>query len=135
MCETSTDSTHRFLHAILHLEALEQCLTIQDAKQALSSFPVKIEDVYRKTWQRIVNQTSQRVALARFLLFWVLYAKRPLTIDELRRGAAAAPDTHRFDPERMAAEPFLMSLCCGLLRVDEESKLVHLVRKSQAHLY
>jgi ankyrin repeat domain-containing protein 50 len=134
MCEVLTDATSRFLHAILHLEALEQCVTIHDAKYALSSFPTKIEDVYHKTWQRIISQSPQRVALARLLLLWVMYTKRRLTIEELRWAVATAPDTHRFEAERMVAEPFLMSLCCGLLRVDEKSKSVHLVRKSQAWL-
>jgi hypothetical protein len=39
MSVVSTDATSRFLHAILHLEVPEQCLTIRDAESALSSFP------------------------------------------------------------------------------------------------
>ncbi|KAH6917863.1 hypothetical protein BKA70DRAFT_1245560 [Coprinopsis sp. MPI-PUGE-AT-0042] len=42
-----------FLHVALHLEALRECTSIHEVKEALATFPTTIEDLYLQTWQRI----------------------------------------------------------------------------------
>jgi hypothetical protein len=54
-----------------------------------------------------------------------------MTLDELRHGVAASHDqvTHTFEPGQLVSETTLITLCCGLAVVEEESRLVRLVRK------
>ncbi|KAH6889026.1 hypothetical protein BKA70DRAFT_884392 [Coprinopsis sp. MPI-PUGE-AT-0042] len=116
-----------FLHASLQIDALGECLSAQDVTDTLKAFPSSIEDVYRQTWARISNESHKHASLAKAVLVWVLNASRSMTIDELERAMATSPDTHKFEPRRLVPETTLVSLCGGLIAVEEESRLVRLV--------
>ncbi|KAH6909542.1 ankyrin repeat-containing domain protein [Coprinopsis sp. MPI-PUGE-AT-0042] len=119
-----------FLHADLQLQALHQCLSIQDARDTLSQFPERIDDIYLRTWERISDsQPPKHTALARLVLLWVVFATREMTIDELRRAVAAAqnPKGHTFEAARMVPEASMTSACCGLITVDERTRVVRLI--------
>ncbi|KAH6889033.1 ankyrin repeat-containing domain protein [Coprinopsis sp. MPI-PUGE-AT-0042] len=116
-----------FLHASLQIDALGECLSAQDVTDTLKAFPSSIEDVYRQTWARISNESHKHASLAKAVLVWVLNASRSMTIDELERAVATSPDTHKFEPRRLVPETTLVSLCGGLIAVEEESRLVRLV--------
>jgi hypothetical protein len=126
-------STHfgirRFLHASLQLDALCHCLSAHHVKKIIEQFPSEIKDVYSQTWRRILNQHSLHVDLAKTILLWVVYAARPMTIDELRCAVATSPDKDEFEPARMVPEATLLGLCQGLVVLEEESRLVRLVRE------
>lgn len=55
-----------------------------------------------------------------------------MTIDEIERAVATCPVTHKFEPALRIPETTLVSICRGLITVDEDSRLVRLVRKSQS---
>ncbi|KAH6889054.1 ankyrin repeat domain-containing protein 50 [Coprinopsis sp. MPI-PUGE-AT-0042] len=116
-----------FLHASLQLDALGECFSVQDVRDTLKSFPSSIGDVYRQTWARISNEGHKHASLAKLVLVWVLNASRSMTIEELERVVAFSPDTHKFEPDRLVPETTLISLCGGLIVVEEESRLVRLV--------
>ncbi|KAH6916230.1 hypothetical protein BKA70DRAFT_1395850 [Coprinopsis sp. MPI-PUGE-AT-0042] len=116
-----------FLHAPLQLEALGECFSAQDVRNTLKVFPSSIEDVYRQTWARITNEGCKHTTLAQAVLVWVLNASRPMTIDELERAVATSPDTYKFEIDRLVPGATLISLCGGLVTVEEESRLVRLV--------
>ncbi|KAH6906791.1 hypothetical protein BKA70DRAFT_1150971, partial [Coprinopsis sp. MPI-PUGE-AT-0042] len=116
-----------FLHASLQLDALSGCLSPQDVSDTLKVFPSSIEDVYRKTWTRISNQTRKYAALAKSVLVWVLNASRSMTMEELERAVATSPDTHKFEASRRVPGTTILSLCGGLITLEEESRLVRLV--------
>ncbi|KAH6914320.1 ankyrin repeat-containing domain protein [Coprinopsis sp. MPI-PUGE-AT-0042] len=116
-----------FLHASLQIDALGECLSAQDVTDTLKAFPSSIEDVYRQTWDRISNESHKHASLAKAVLVWVLNASRSMTIDELERAVATSPDTHKFEPRRLVPETTLVSLCGGLITVEEESRVVRLV--------
>jgi ankyrin repeat domain-containing protein 50 len=120
----------RFLHAALQLEALCECLTLGEIKRTLKTFPSSIQDVHRQTWARIVNRNPTRVSLAKSILLWVLYAMRPMTINELQRAVATSPETYKFEPDEVVPGMSLVALCRGLVSFEEESSVVRLVRKS-----
>jgi ankyrin repeat domain-containing protein 50 len=101
--------------------------------QTLDSFPEKIEDVYRQTYQRILDSEPHQSSQAQRAFIWVLNAKQPMAIDQLRHALATCPITHRFEPARLMSEAALVSVCRGLIVVDKESQLVRLVRKSSSH--
>ncbi|KAH6889059.1 hypothetical protein BKA70DRAFT_885720 [Coprinopsis sp. MPI-PUGE-AT-0042] len=116
-----------FLHASLQLDALGKCFSAQDVRDTLKAFPSSIEDVYHQTWSRISNEGRKHASLAQAALIWVLNASRSMTIDELERAVATSPDTHKFEPGRLVPGATLISLCGGLITVEEESRLVRLV--------
>ncbi|KAH6889061.1 hypothetical protein BKA70DRAFT_1409263 [Coprinopsis sp. MPI-PUGE-AT-0042] len=116
-----------FLHASLQLDALGECLSDQDVRDTLKSFPSSIEDVYRQTWARISNQSHKHASLAKAVLVWVLNASRSMTMDELERAVATSPSTYKFEPNRVVPGTTLVSLCGGLITIGEDSRLVRLV--------
>ncbi|KAH6903949.1 hypothetical protein BKA70DRAFT_582864 [Coprinopsis sp. MPI-PUGE-AT-0042] len=116
-----------FLHAKLRLEALHQCVSALDVEETLEAFPTDIEDIYTKTWQRIIHQGPKQSSLAKLVLLWITHAHGEMTIDALRRAVATSPETHVFDPKRMVPEALLISVCCGLVSVDDKTKIVRLI--------
>jgi ankyrin repeat domain-containing protein 50 len=100
----------------------------------LKYFPSKIGDVYLHTWERILNQNAEHVLLVKAVFLWVLNAQRSMTIEELRMAIATSPETHKFEPGRMIPRSTVLSLCCGLVTVEEESQLVRLVREWLSNL-
>ncbi|KAH6873711.1 hypothetical protein BKA70DRAFT_281942 [Coprinopsis sp. MPI-PUGE-AT-0042] len=116
-----------FLHASLQLDALCECATAHEVRQTLEEFPLNIQDVYRQTWQRILEQRSSHVLLAKTALVWVLNSSRSMTIEELERAVATSPETYKFERDRLAPGEALIAFCRGLVILEEESRLVRLV--------
>ncbi|KAH6909473.1 hypothetical protein BKA70DRAFT_1561718 [Coprinopsis sp. MPI-PUGE-AT-0042] len=116
-----------FLHAFLQMDAIQQCLSIRDVKQTLQNFPSQIEDAYVQTFNRISHQSSRHVVIAKNALMWVLNTPRPMTVAELQHTVATHPETFRFEQDRVVPETSLIPLCCGLIAVDDQSRLVRLV--------
>jgi ankyrin repeat domain-containing protein 50 len=119
----------RFLHAKLQLEALRNCVCALDLEETLQAFPMDIHTIYTKTWERICAQEPKLANLAKLVLLWITHADTELTIDTLRRAVATSPETHAFDPKRMVPEALLLSVCCGLISLDQKTRLVRLIRE------
>ena len=111
------------------MAALQECTTLHRVRETLANFPLRIEDVYIRTWNRILSQTQGQALLVRLCISWVLNAARSLTVDELRHAIAMCPRTCQFDPERLVPVDSLIAACCGLLVVDEKTQLIRLVRE------
>ncbi|KAH6879581.1 hypothetical protein BKA70DRAFT_207350 [Coprinopsis sp. MPI-PUGE-AT-0042] len=116
-----------FLHASLQLATLRECPNVREVKKTLATFPSDIDDLYCKTWQRILDLAPAKSLLARNTLTWVVHATRSLTIEELLEAVATCPDTHRFEQDRLVQEATLIGLCHGLVAVEEKTRLVRLV--------
>ncbi|KAH6873701.1 hypothetical protein BKA70DRAFT_1028051, partial [Coprinopsis sp. MPI-PUGE-AT-0042] len=116
-----------FLHASLQLDALCECATAYEVRQTLEKFPSSIQDVYLQTWNRVLEQKSSHVLLAKTALLWVLNSSRPMSIEELERAVAISPETYKLEPTRLAPGTTLIAFCRGLVTLEEESKLVRLV--------
>ncbi|KAH6907374.1 hypothetical protein BKA70DRAFT_1401200 [Coprinopsis sp. MPI-PUGE-AT-0042] len=127
-----TKTVHRksggmFLHAKLQLEALRHCISPLDVEETLANFPTDIEVIYSKTWKRILAQGPKHSSLAKLVLLWITHAYGEMTIEMLRRVIATSPETHALEPKRMVPEGLLISVCCGLVSVDEKTRLVRLM--------
>ncbi|KAH6909910.1 hypothetical protein BKA70DRAFT_179835 [Coprinopsis sp. MPI-PUGE-AT-0042] len=119
-----------FLHASLQLDALCRCINAREVRQTLDAFPSRIEDVYVQTWHRILEQKTNHVMFAKAALVWILNASRPMMIEELEHAVATSPDTYKFEPDRLVPGTTLVSLCRGLVTLEEESGLVRLVHNT-----
>ncbi|KAH6901152.1 hypothetical protein BKA70DRAFT_1569200 [Coprinopsis sp. MPI-PUGE-AT-0042] len=116
-----------FLHASLQLQALRECTSRHELNKTLEDFPPQVKDVYVQTWNRIINQAPGKVVLATNALAWVLYATICLTVNELRHAIATCPDTHKLDLVRLAPAETIFSACHGLMTLEGETGVVHLV--------
>ncbi|TFK21268.1 ankyrin [Coprinopsis marcescibilis] len=118
-------SSGMMLLASLQLDMLRGCLSIRDLRDSLELLPSGIDLLYAVTLERI--KTEGHIDLATRVFIWVIYAYRSLSIGELQKAVAVCPETYQFDPERIVDESLLVSVCCGLITVDQESRLVRLV--------
>jgi Ankyrin repeats (3 copies) len=81
---------------------------------------------YDDTANRIGNQERGIHELAQRVLFWIVYAKRPLTVEELRHALAVEPGTCRLDKTNLCPVKDMVSSCAGLVTVDSNIiRLVH----------
>ncbi|KAL9008772.1 MAG: hypothetical protein Q9173_006135, partial [Seirophora scorigena] len=113
--ETSTDSgspDDRFLIAVLHMDSLAKEDNLRDLKEAVHRLPEDLDKTYDEALDRINRQDSRRLARA----------NQVLKLIKLRQAATEA--------ERNATSfvsEALISTCCGLVVVEEESQTVRLV--------
>ncbi|KAH6897699.1 hypothetical protein BKA70DRAFT_1315470 [Coprinopsis sp. MPI-PUGE-AT-0042] len=91
-------------------------------------FPAKFADVYAQTWDRIINQPLGQTLLAMNIFTWVLYANRSFSIEELPDAVASCPDSHPLDSGQLVAAEILVSVCCGLITKEEDTRQFRLVR-------
>ena len=56
---------------------------------------------------------------------WILYAKRPLTAEELLQALAVRPDAPYFNRDYMSSLQTITDACLGLIVLDEQRSTVH----------
>jgi ankyrin repeat domain-containing protein 50 len=113
----------------LQLALLRECANLHDVRNTLATFPANIKDLYHQTWLRLLAQPPSKALLATHVLAWVVFATRSLRIEELQEAVAVCPNTHKFERSRLVQESVLIGFCHGLLVVEEETRLVRLVRE------
>jgi hypothetical protein len=146
----------RFLLARLYFDFLLDKNTKKEVKSALEKLSTgdkkKVErlydEAYNKVLERIEGQLPGNRDMAKKVLSWITYAKRPLTKKELCHALAVElgklDEEHIADIEDIASvcrdlitveldeeniPPFehITSLCGGLLTVDEDTNIVRLI--------
>ncbi|KAJ7305570.1 hypothetical protein DFH08DRAFT_665880, partial [Mycena albidolilacea] len=73
--------------------------------------------------------------VARLALTWVAYSKRPLTVPELREALAIEPDATSLDVDNLLDINIILSVCGGLVIVNEEMSTVRLVHYTAQHYF
>jgi Ankyrin repeats (3 copies)/Ankyrin repeats (many copies) len=76
---------------------------------------------------RIEGQIPNSRELAKQVLSWIACAKRPLTTLELRYALAVELDETELDVDNFPEIEDMVSVCAGLVTVDEESDIIRLV--------
>ena len=74
-----------------------------------------------------MSQDGDDALLAKRVLSWISYALRPMTIIEIQHATAVEDDTKAFDEEEVVDEETLISVCAGLVTIDQESNIIRLV--------
>lgn len=124
-----TDSA-RFLLAQLHLDFLIGNASPKAVRAALAklSFGSEAYDhAYKDVMERIEAQVTDKRDLAKQFLSWITYAKRQLTTSELRDALAVEIGESELDKENLPQIEDMVSVCAGLVTVDEESDTIRLV--------
>ena len=89
-----------------------------------------MNDTYDEVMARIRAQNPDDRELAENVLSWIVYARRPLSLQELQHAIAVTPDMLDMDPEALVDKLILIDVCAGLVVIDEKSSIIRLIRKS-----
>ena len=117
----------RFLIAQLHMDSLAKKQNKRDIRQGYKNLPKEINATYDEAMKRISSQVGEDVQLAKQVLSWLLYAQRPLTVTELQHALATEPEARALDEEALPDEGLLVSICAGLVVIENESSIIRLV--------
>jgi ankyrin repeat protein len=76
---------------------------------------------------RIEGQLEDQKELAKQVLSWIICGKRPLTTSELQYALAIEVGDSELDKDNLPQVEDILSVCAGLVTVDEESSIIRLV--------
>ena len=82
---------------------------------------------YKGAIQRIDDQLEGFRFLAKQVLGWLTYAERLMSITELQHAIAIELGEREFDKDNLVDPSELVSVCAGLVVVDDQSNVVRLV--------
>jgi len=122
--------SHRFLLARLHLESLTSVRSVKVPRTRLKSLPKgsnAYDRAYTEAMERIKGQNSDEQDLALQTLAWISCAKRPLSVPEIRHALAVEQDAQKLDEDNLTEVDDILSVCAGLIVVDEASQTMRLV--------
>jgi ankyrin repeat protein len=121
----------RFLLAHLHLKSLIGKISIKTVRTALKILPTGSEAAYDQAYEdvmkRIEGQITDQKKLAERVLSWITCAKRPLTTPELQYALAIETNASKLDEDNLSQVEDIVSVCAGLVTVDDESDIIRLV--------
>ena len=118
-----------FLLARLHFNSLTDKTSPKAIKvtlQAIAKGAENLYQVYDAVISRIRNQSPHSSNLAIKLLSWLVFAIRPLSIEELQHALAIEPESTEFDKDNISNIEDLVLVCKGLVSVDRESEVIRL---------
>ncbi|KAF1991001.1 purine and uridine phosphorylase [Aulographum hederae CBS 113979] len=120
-----------FLLARLHVDSLlGHSSTKKNVLSKLKTFKSgenALDLAYSDALNRIDGQPDEDRKLARRALSWITYAQRLLTTEELCHALAIESQTSFLDPNNINDIEDIISVCTGLVTIDEESKIIRLV--------
>ncbi|KAJ7440446.1 ankyrin repeat-containing domain protein [Mycena latifolia] len=123
----SSNADGMFLLAKLHTESLATKNTIKAVQEALKHLPTNLNHTYDEAMHRIHHQNEDDRHFALQALTWVAYAKRPLSVAELQEALAIEPDATTLDVDNLMDISIVLSVCAGLIIVDEAMAVVRLI--------
>ncbi|KAI9782990.1 MAG: hypothetical protein M1816_001650 [Peltula sp. TS41687] len=119
-----------FLLARLHVDSLLDKRTkskVQSTLESLSTGSKALYEAYDEAIKRIDGQLPDDSALATSVLSWITYAQRPLTTGELCHALAVKKGDEELDQDNILLVEDIVSICAGLVTVDEDSDIIRLV--------
>jgi ankyrin repeat protein len=121
---------YRFLLARLHIDSLLDKRTkskVQSTLETLSMGSKALDEAYEDAIERIKGQLPEDTALASRVLSWITYAQRALTTEEIRHALAVELDESSLNLDNLLDVEDIVSVCAGLVTIDEESNIIRLV--------
>ena len=119
-----------FLLTRLQMDSLVNQTSARHVFEALQSLPEKLSETFGDAIGRIKSQSQEYWQLARHVISWIFYARRPLKIFELREILAVEPEDTKFDPSGLHERDLILEVCCGLVSIDEQDETIRLVHYS-----
>jgi hypothetical protein len=94
------------------------------------AMPKELFDLYEIIMSKITHSEGDSKDLALRTLSWVLYAKRPFHINELREAVAIEGGDHGISEEDLTPAQILVNVCGSFLIYDEESGVIELAHET-----
>ncbi|KAF2179090.1 hypothetical protein K469DRAFT_322187 [Zopfia rhizophila CBS 207.26] len=119
-----------FLLARLHVDSLLDKRTKQkvlSTLEKLSKGLATLDEAYKEAIKRIDGQLAEDRSLARRALSWIICVQRLLTTKELCHALAIEPGNKTLNYDNLYDVEDVISVCAGLVTVDEESSIIRLV--------
>ncbi|KAF5264449.1 hypothetical protein FOXYS1_4771 [Fusarium oxysporum] len=119
-----------FLLARLYVDSLREKNSVSKLRNALAALPTgssAYDKAYQDAMERIERQHQERTAVARDVLAWLTFAKRPLKIAELRIAVIIQETDSSLDEERLMDIEDMIFVCAGLVTIDKQDETVTLI--------
>ncbi|KAJ3531377.1 hypothetical protein NM208_g8903 [Fusarium decemcellulare] len=95
--------------------------TIGHMEEMLQQLPHDFYATYEQTVERINRQSENIRKLAKKVLAWVVYARRPLSSEELRHAVTIKPGSSQMDQRFIPSVQTMISVCSGLVGFNKET--------------
>lgn len=92
--------------------------------ETIDTLPEKLHDAFTEIIERIKAHDCDDFAWR--ILFWINYAPRQLTVDEIQNALAVRLGDRRLDPDGFLDEDTLIARCCGLVTIQKEARIITL---------
>ncbi|KAH6706258.1 hypothetical protein BKA61DRAFT_558724, partial [Leptodontidium sp. MPI-SDFR-AT-0119] len=119
-----------FLLAQLHFESVSTKKTLKKMKDVLKNLPIgpkAYDSAYEEAMKRIAGHDTDSEELAKQVLSWITCSKRPLSASELQHALAVEVGEVKLDDDNLPEIEDIVSICAGLVTIDEESNIIRLV--------
>jgi ankyrin repeat protein len=100
---------------------------IRAALKSLPSGSNGYDKAYKDAMNRIEGQVAGQEELAKQVLSWIICAEKPLTTLELQHALAVEVGESELDEDNLPEVEDMVSVCAGLVTIDEESDIIRLV--------
>ncbi|KAH8799669.1 ankyrin repeat protein, partial [Xylogone sp. PMI_703] len=100
---------------------------VQTALKNLVTGSAAYDRAYEDAMERISGQIKDQEELAKQVLSWITCAKRPLAIIELQHAIGVELGEYQLDERNISEIEDIISVCAGLVTIDEESGIIRLV--------
>ncbi|KAL3445838.1 hypothetical protein BJX65DRAFT_138329 [Aspergillus insuetus] len=128
-----------FLLARLYIEFLEDKMTPRAMRKALEELQRRaqgesggdhrlqlLSEAYDQAMEKINSQREGYHRLARNALSWIVFSKKALQTSVLQDALAVELENTEFNPTNRPEVGSIVSVCAGLVAVDEESNVIRL---------
>lgn len=124
-----------FLLAKLHIDSLKDKRSVKAIKSTLKMLPrgssaYMYDEAYDMAMRRIDDQPENDKKLAKEVLTWIAHSMRPMDASELETAISVQLGAANIDPDNLVPIDDLLSLCAGLVTLDEMSKTVKLAHQT-----
>ena len=106
-----------FLLAQLQMDTLVKETSARNVNKALERLPQKLNETFGIVIERVTSQPAEHSTLAKHVISWIFFAKRPLRISELHEALAIEPGDTCLDLSGLHEVELLLSICCGLVPI------------------
>lgn len=113
------------------MDSLEDKVNLTQVKHALEKLPSgsdAYDQAYEEAMERVQGQKKGFRDLAIQALSWITCTKRPLAKLELQHALATTENASSIDKGNITEVELIVSVCAGLITVDEESGIIRLIR-------
>jgi hypothetical protein len=108
---------------------LSKKVSRKEVRAALKTLPKTLDAMYSDAFERMESQDTEYAELAETILFWVICARRNLTVRDLQHVYATRElsEGELLEEDDLPDGDILTEACSGLIIVDAESQVVRLV--------